>query len=114
MQYGSKNLRLSTHVLHEIANEVNERTPLRKPLIHFANQEGKKSDPAEEILLIRLLWEKGGWTIANLVEYFGKSATRINSVVNYGVRPRIRTEGCIVPEIFYELSKRPYHKGEEK
>ena len=114
MQYGSKNLRLSTNVLHEMANEVNERVPLRKPLIHFANQERKKSDPAEEVLLIRLLWERGGWTITDLMNYLGKSASRINSVVNYMVRPRIRTEGCLVPEIFYDLSKRPYHKGEEK
>lgn len=112
MKYESKNLHLSTHVLHKMANEINERAPLRKPLIHFTNQERKNSDPTEEVLLIRLLWEKGGWTIADLAEYFGKSVTRISSVVNYEVRPRIRTEGCVVPEIFYKLSKRPYHKGD--
>lgn len=112
MQYGSKNLRLCTHILHEMANEVNERVPLRKPLIHFANQEGKKSDPAEEILLIRLLWERGGWSVTDLMEYFEKSHQRISVIINYEVRPRIRTEGCDTPDLFYTLSKRPYHKGD--
>lgn len=115
MKTESKNLVLGAAVLRKMARDgmldaVEKRKKNKqKPFSHFAQSVPGKGDPEEEILLIRLLWERGGWTVTDLVEHFGKTKWRINNIVKYEVRPKVRTEGCEVPEEFYKLSKRPYH-----
>ena len=99
MQYESKNLRLATKVLQDMANTPNPP---------FKRQKITKADLCEEekeILLMRLLYEQAGWNVKQLQDCFGKQESTVQRIVKYENYKHITTEGFSLSEDILLMSE---------
>lgn len=87
MQYESKNLRLHTKVLRDMANTPNP--PFKRKKITKADLDEEE----KEILLMRLLHEQAGWSVKQLQDCFGKQESTVQRIIKYENYKHITTEG---------------------
>lgn len=92
MQYESKNLRLATKVLQDMANTPHPPFKRRKV------EKVSLCEEEKEILLMRLLYEQAGWNVKQLQDCFGKQLSTVQRIVNYENYKHILTEGFRLSE----------------
>ena len=92
MKYESKNLKLHTKVLQDMANTPNP--PFKRQKITKA----ELCEEEKEILLMRLLFEQAGWNVKQLQDCFGKQESTVQRIVKYENYKHITTEGFSLPE----------------
>lgn len=92
MQYESKNLKLSTKVLQDMANTPNP--PFKRKKI----EKVELCEEEKEILLMRLLYEQAGWNVKQLQDCFGKQESTVLRIVNYENYTHILTKGFSLSE----------------
>lgn len=92
MQIKSKSLSLDTRVLRDMANTPNPAFKRKK------TAKAELCAEEKEILTMRLLHEKAGWTVKQLEDCYGKQTATVQKIINYEVYKHITTEGHTLSE----------------